>query len=37
MYNGSTDKINVSGLAQGVYYLKINSDGHYTTVKFIKR
>ncbi|MDD2283795.1 MAG: T9SS type A sorting domain-containing protein [Paludibacter sp.] len=36
-YNGSTDKVNVSGLAQGVYYLKINSAGRYTTLKFIKR
>ena len=33
----SATQLNISALTQGVYYVKINSAGQYTTLKLIKR
>ncbi len=33
----SFDKVDISGLTKGVYFVKINSTGGYTTLKLIKR
>jgi hypothetical protein len=36
VYAGQADKFDISGLAHGAYYVRINSGGRYTTLKFIK-
>ena len=37
VYYGPATQLNISALTQGVYYVKINSAGQYTTLKLIKR
>jgi hypothetical protein len=37
VYAGPTDQFDISGLAHGAYYVRINRAGRYTTLKFIKR